>query len=62
MKVGDMVTWSSRFGMGLPADVGIILGYIPYELRMGDRFPHWRVLFAGRGVLHCRESDLKVFR
>lgn len=45
--------------MDLPYDVGIILEYIPYESRGNDPFPHWKVLFPDRGVLHYRESDLQ---
>jgi len=60
MKLGDMVGWKFRFEMGLPGDIGIILEHIPYESRGNDPFPHWRVLFSERGVLHCRECDLRV--
>ena len=59
MKLGSLVGWKSRFQMDLPGDVGIILEHIPYEFRGNDPFPHWKVLFPERGVLHCRESDLQ---
>jgi len=45
--------------MDLPGDIGIILEHIPHESRGNDPFPHWKVLFPERGVLHCRESDLQ---
>ena len=59
-SVGKLVTWISLFQMDLPGDIGIILELIPYESRGNDTFPHWRVLFSECGVLHCRESDLRV--
>ena len=59
MKPGDLVGWRSRFQMGLPGDIGIILEQIPYESRGKDPFHHWKVLFPERGILHCRESDLQ---
>jgi hypothetical protein len=46
--------------MDLPGDIGIILELIPYESRGKDPFPHWKVLFPNQGILHCRESDLRV--
>ena len=60
MNPGDLVGWRDRIQMDLPSELGIILEHLPYESRGGDPFPYWKVLFAGRGVLQCRESDLKV--
>jgi hypothetical protein len=59
-RVGSLVAWMPLFQMDLPGDIGIILELIPYESRDNDPFPHWRVLFSERGVLHCRECDLRV--
>ena len=56
----DLVGWKSRMESDLPSELGIILEHVPYESRNGDPFPHWKVLFGDRGVLQCRESDLKV--
>ena len=52
MKLGDLVSLNEL-------QVGIIVEYIPYENRLKDPFPHWKVLFLNK-ILHCRESDLKV--
>jgi len=60
MKPSDLVGWKSRYVMDLPTDLGVVLEKIPYELRGKDPFPHWKVFFPFRGILHCRESDLKV--
>jgi hypothetical protein len=60
MKSGDLVVWNSMFGMNLPSDIGFVLEYVPFEFRGSDPFPHWKVLFPDRGILHCRESDLSV--
>ena len=61
-RVGNLVTWKPLFQMDLPGDIGIILELIPYESRGNDPFPHWRVLFPNQGILHCRESDLRVVK
>ena len=60
MKRGDLVAWKYLFGQDLPVEIGILLEVVPFESRMNDPFPHWRVLFGDRGVLQCRECHLQV--
>lgn len=59
MKPGDLVGWKLQYTLEIHPDIGLVLSSIPREERGGDGFPHWHVLFP-RGVLHCRESDLRV--
>lgn len=60
MRIGSLVVWKFHLAMGIQTEIGLILELIPHELRMGDQFPHWRVLFPTHPkLLHCRESDLQ---
>lgn len=43
--------------MDLPCEFGTVIKRFTEE---HDQFPYWKVLFSGRGVLQCRESDLVV--
>jgi hypothetical protein len=56
VRVGNMVVWRYRYEMDLPSEVGITIEKFKAP---GDPFPHWKVLFPDRGILHCRESDLQ---
>ena len=57
MAPGDLVSWKYRIEMDLPCEFGTLIKSITEE---HDPFPYWKVLFPGRGVLQCRESDLVV--
>ena len=57
MKPGDLVSWKYRIEMDLPCEFGTLIK----RIRVGDDpFHFWEVLFPGKGVLQCRQSDLVV--